>query len=128
VDFSTDGVFVCGMAHAPKSMDESITQAQAAAARAVTIIAKDSVHISPLVSQIDVEKCDGCGVCTEVCPFNAIILEDTVGAGNRADYRSKNIMALCKGCGLCAASCPQKAIDMLHFRDRQIIASICAVV
>ena len=128
VDFATDGIFVCGLAHAPKSMDESIAQAQAAAARAVTILAKDSVQISPLVSQVDVEKCDGCGVCTEVCPFGAIILEDTVGAGNRADYRSKNIMALCKGCGLCAASCPQKAIDMLHFRDQQIIASICAVV
>jgi heterodisulfide reductase subunit A len=128
VDFATDGIFVCGLAHAPKSMDESIAQAQAAAARAVTILAKDSVHISPLVSQVDVEKCDGCGVCAEVCPFGAIILEDTVGAGNRADYRSKNIMALCKGCGLCAASCPQKAIDMLHFRDRQIVASICSVV
>ena len=128
VDFATDGIFVCGLAHAPKSMDESIAQAQAAVARAVTIIAKDSVQISPLVSQVDVEKCDGCGVCTEVCPFGAIILEDTVGAGNRADYRSKNIMALCKGCGLCAASCPQRAIDMLHFRDQQIIASICAVV
>jgi heterodisulfide reductase subunit A len=128
VDFATDGIFVCGLAHAPKSMDESIAQAQAAAARAVTILAKDSVHISPLVSQVDVEKCDGCGVCAEVCPFGAIILEDTVGAGNRADYRSKNIMALCKGCGLCAASCPQKAIDMLHFRNRQIVASICSVV
>jgi heterodisulfide reductase subunit A len=127
VDFATDGIFVCGLAHAPKSIDESIAQAQAAAARAVTILAKDSVRISPLVSQVDVEKCDGCGVCAEVCPFGAIILEDTVGAGNRADYRSKNIMALCKGCGLCAASCPQKAIDMLHFRDRQIVASICSV-
>jgi heterodisulfide reductase subunit A len=67
-------------------------------------------------------------VCAEVSPFGAIILEDTVGTGNRADYRSKNIMASCKGCGLCAASCPQKAIDMLHFRDRQIVASICSVV
>jgi heterodisulfide reductase subunit A len=128
VDLATDGIFVCGLAHAPKAIDESIAQAQAAAARAITILAKDSVHISPLVSQVDVEKCDGCGVCTEVCPFGAIILEDTVGAGNRADFRSKNIMALCKGCGLCAASCPQKAIDMLHFRDRQIVASIRSVV
>ena len=128
VDFANDGIFLCGLAHYPKAIEESISQAMAAASRATTILAKDSVQISPLVSQVDVEKCDGCGVCAEVCPFGAIILEDTVGTGNRADYRSKNIMASCKGCGLCAASCPQKAIDMLHFRDRQIVASICSVV
>jgi heterodisulfide reductase subunit A2 len=128
VDFANDGIFLCGLAHYPKALEESISQAMAAASRATTILAKDSVQISPLVSQVDVEKCDGCGVCAEVCPFGAIILEDTVGTGNRADYRSKNIMASCKGCGLCAASCPQKAIDMLHFRDRQIVASICSVV
>ncbi|MES0445502.1 MAG: 4Fe-4S binding protein, partial [Desulfobacterales bacterium] len=95
--------------------------------RATTVLAKDSIQVSPLVSQVDAEKCDGCGVCTEVCSFGAIILEDTVGAGNRADYRSKNIMASCKGCGLCAASCPQKAIDMFHFRDQQIVASLSAI-
>ena len=127
VEFATDGIFLCGLAHYPKAIEESISQAMAAASRATTILAKDSITVSPLVSHVDTEKCDGCGVCAEVCSFGAIILEDTVGAGNRADYRSKNIMASCKGCGLCAASCPQKAIDMLHFRDQQIIASLCAI-
>ena len=127
VEFATDGIFLCGLAHYPKAIEESISQAMAAASRATTILAKDSITVSPLVSYVDTEKCDGCGVCTEVCSFGAIILEDIVGAGNRADYRSKNIMASCKGCGLCAASCPQKAIDMLHFRDQQIIASLCAI-
>ncbi len=124
VDFATDGIFLCGLAHYPKAIDESIAQAMAAASRATTILAKDSVQISPLVSQIDVEKCIGCGLCTEVCAFAAIELEEVEGKG----YRAKNISASCKGCGLCAASCPQQAIDMLHFRDAQIVASICAVV
>jgi len=124
VDFATDGIFLCGLAHYPKAIDESIAQAMAAASRATTILAKDSVQISPLVSQIDVEKCIGCGLCTEVCAFAAIELEEVEGKG----YRAKNISASCKGCGLCASSCPQQAIDMLHFRDAQIVASICAVV
>jgi heterodisulfide reductase subunit A len=124
VDFATDGIFLCGLAHYPKAVDESIAQAMAAASRATTILAKDSVQISPLVSQIDAEKCIGCGLCEEVCAFSAIELEEIEGKG----YRAKNISASCKGCGLCASSCPQRAIDMLHFRDAQIVASICAVV
>jgi heterodisulfide reductase subunit A len=124
VDFATDGIFLCGLAHYPKTVDESIAQAMAAASRATTILAKDSVQISPLVSQVDAEKCIGCGLCDEICAFNAIILEDPEGKG----YRAKNIPASCKGCGLCAASCPQQAIDMLHFRDQQIVASVCAAI
>jgi heterodisulfide reductase subunit A len=124
VDFATDGIFLCGLAHYPKAIDESIAQAMAAASRATTILAKDSVQISPLVSQIDAEKCIGCGLCAEVCAFSAIELEEIEGKG----YRAKNIPASCKGCGLCASSCPQIAIDMLHFRDAQIVASICAAV
>jgi heterodisulfide reductase subunit A2 len=124
VDFATDGIFVCGLAHYPKSMDESIAQAMAAAGRAGTVLAKDSIQISPLVSQVDTEKCIGCGLCADVCAFSAIELEEIEGKG----YRAKNISASCKGCGLCAASCPQQAIDMLHFRDEQIIAAVCAAV
>ena len=121
VDFASEGIFVCGLAHYPKSIDESIAQAMAAAGRATTILAKDRISISPLVSQVDAEKCIGCGLCTEVCAFSAIVLEEVEGK-----HRAKNITASCKGCGLCAASCPQHAIDMLHFRDQQILASICA--
>jgi heterodisulfide reductase subunit A-like polyferredoxin len=124
VDFASDGLFVCGLAHYPKSVDESIAQAMAAASRAATILARDSIQISPLVSQVDTEKCIGCGLCAEVCAFSAIQLEEVEGKG----YRAKNISASCKGCGLCAASCPQQAIDMLHFRDEQIIAAVSAAV
>jgi heterodisulfide reductase subunit A len=124
VEFASDGLFLCGLAHYPKSMDESIAQAMAAASRAATVLAKDSIKISPLVSQVDAEKCIGCGLCAEVCAFSAIELEEVEGKG----YRAKNIPASCKGCGLCAASCPQQAIDMLHFKDQQIVAAVCAAV
>jgi len=123
VDFATDGLFLCGLAHYPKSIDESIAQAMAAAGKAATVLSKDSIQVSPLVSQIDEERCIGCGLCTEVCAFGAIELEEVEGKG----YRAKNISASCKGCGLCASTCPQQAIDMLHFRNQQIVASICAV-
>ncbi len=123
VDFASDGLFVCGLAHYPKPIDETIAQAMAAAGRAATVLAKSSIAVSPLVSKVDADKCIGCGLCVEVCPFGAIELEEIEGQG----YRAKNISASCKGCGLCASSCPQKAIDMLHFRDQQIMAAVCSV-
>lgn len=124
VDFASDGLFVCGLAHYPKSTEESIAQAMAAAGRAVTVLAKNSIQISPLVSEVNRDLCIGCGLCTEVCPFGAIILEDVEGKG----FKAKNISASCKGCGLCASSCPKKAIDMLHFKDDQILAAVCTAV
>jgi heterodisulfide reductase subunit A len=123
VDFASDGLFVCGLAHYPKPIDESIAQAMAAAGRAATVLAKTAISVSPLVSKVDTGKCIGCGLCTEVCPFGAIIQEDAEGKG----FRAKNISASCKGCGLCASTCPQKAIEMLHFTDEQILAAVCAV-
>jgi heterodisulfide reductase subunit A2 len=123
VDFASDGLFVCGLAHYPKPIDESISQAMAAAGRAATVLAKSAISVSPLVSKVDADQCIGCGLCVEVCPFGAIELEEVEGKG----YRARNISASCKGCGLCASSCPKKAIDMLHFRDQQIMAAVCSV-
>jgi len=122
VDFTTDGLFVCGLAHYPKPLEESIAQAQAAASRAATVLSRSAVEISPLVSQVDEEKCIGCGLCIEICPFGAIVEQEMAEGGLRAE----TITASCKGCGLCAASCPQKAIDMLHFKEEQIVSSLRA--
>jgi len=122
VDFATDGVFVCGLAHYPKPIEESIAQAQAAAARAANVLAQEFVEVEPIVSVVDQELCIGCGLCEAACVFGAIRLIKVEGKG----YRAENIPASCKGCGVCAASCPQIAIDMIHFRDRQIVAAIKA--
>jgi heterodisulfide reductase subunit A len=120
VDFATAGVFVAGLAHYPKPVDESIAQAGAAAARASAVLAKPWVEVEPIVSVVDRELCIGCGMCEANCPFGAIRLHEEKGKG----YRAETVSASCKGCGVCAASCPQKAIDMKHFRDSQIIAAI----
>ncbi|MCF8109711.1 MAG: FAD-dependent oxidoreductase [Desulfohalobiaceae bacterium] len=124
VEFANDGLFMCGLAHYPKAMEESIAQAKAAAGRAATILAKPKVHISPLISQIDQDLCIGCGLCVERCPFGAIEPEQVA----EGIVRARNIPASCKGCGICAASCPKRAIDMLHYRDAQIEAAIEAAV
>jgi heterodisulfide reductase subunit A len=122
VDFATDGVFVAGLAHYPKPIEESIAQAQAAASRAATVLTQAKVEVEPIVSVVNQDGCIGCGLCEASCPFAAIRLVKVHGKG----YRAENISASCKGCGICAAACPQQAIDMKHFRDKQILAVIHA--
>jgi len=122
VEFSTEGIFVCGLAHCPKPIEESIAQAQAAASKATKILVQPHLKLEPTVSRIDPELCVGCGLCEKSCPFGAIRRYEVVGRG----YVAESIPASCKGCGVCAAACPQKAIDMLHFRHSQIVATIRA--
>ena len=117
VDFATDGVFLCGMTHYPKPVDESIAQAKAAAARALTVLSRDSINIGGIVATINEERCSGCGGCVEVCSYNAITMdfEKNVAVVNDA---------LCKGCGACAATCPSEAPSLMGFNNDQLYAQI----
>ena len=117
VDFATDGVFVCGLAHAPKTIDESITQAQAAAARAVTVLAKKEIKLGGIISHIAPELCSGCLGCVNVCPFNAI-------AFDAKKFVAEVNPALCKGCGACSAACPSEAPALMGFNNNQLYAQI----
>jgi len=117
VDFATDGIFVCGLAHAPKSLDESITQAQAAAARAVTVLSMENIKMGGIVSHIIPERCSGCMGCINVCPFGAITFDPE-------KFVAKVNPALCKGCGACSAACPSEAPALMGFDNNQLYAQI----
>jgi heterodisulfide reductase subunit A len=117
IDFSTDGVFVCGLAHSPKPIDESIAQGLGAAARSVTLLSQKEMFGNAIVASINPETCSGCQGCLKVCPYEAIrYLED------------KKICevneVICKGCGACAATCPSASAQLKRFTSEQIYAQI----
>jgi heterodisulfide reductase subunit A2 len=116
VDFATDGVFLCGLAHFPKPIGESLAQAQAVASRAATILARTTLHFSGIVASIAPMCCSGCGTCIALCPYSAPRFNDK----GKAEINP----ALCKGCGLCTASCRSGAIRLMGFDDAQIFAMI----
>jgi heterodisulfide reductase subunit A len=119
LDFATDGIFLCGLAHWPKFIEESISQACGAAARAATILSKKTLEAEGAVAHVDENLCIGCGLCISLCPYSAIEKDE------RGIARVKEV--LCKGCGTCGASCPKRAITMYHFTDEQIIAQGLAI-
>jgi heterodisulfide reductase subunit A len=118
VDFATDGIYVCGTAHSPKTISESIAQAYAAASRAGIPMALKQVKTEAITAVVDEEWCTGCGTCIKLCPYNAIQKDE------RGIARVNDV--LCKGCGVCAASCPEKAIAMRHFSDEEVLAEATA--
>lgn len=121
VDFATDGVFLCGLAHWPKSIEESISQACAAAARAITILSKEKLEVEGAIANVDENLCSGCRICESICEYGAIEMREEDGK-----RRAHVLEALCKGCGTCGSSCPVGAISMLHFTDDQILAQVRA--
>ncbi|NIO20726.1 MAG: FAD-dependent oxidoreductase, partial [Candidatus Aenigmarchaeota archaeon] len=125
VDFATDGVYLCGLAHSAKATEESIMQAQAAAARAATILSQDRVELEANISQVIDEGCDGCAYCVEPCPYQAITLIEYMRDGSVKKTVDVDETA-CKGCGCCMATCPKKGIFVRGFKLEQIGAQINA--
>jgi heterodisulfide reductase subunit A len=120
VEFATDGIFMCGTAHSPKFIDESIAQAQAAASRAMTILAREEMRAGGPIAVVNRLKCTACGVCEAVCPFGAIevLAEEREAVVNDA---------LCKGCGMCVASCRSGALDLGGVSDEQTFSLVQAL-
>jgi heterodisulfide reductase subunit A2 len=110
VDFATEGLFLCGLAHSPKMIDENISQAKAAAARAATILSKTQLEVGAQVSSVDQNKCISCMTCVKACPYGAPFLN--------YDHKAEVEKAKCMGCGICASECPARAIQLNHFQSR----------
>jgi len=122
VDFATEGIFVCGMAHSPKSIEESISQAKAAVSRACTLLTKGTLEAEGIIATVNPNRCTACELCMQVCAYNAIEIEET-----RRGKAAKVNSALCKGCGACAATCRCSAIDIKGFTDMQMSSIISAL-
>jgi heterodisulfide reductase subunit A len=118
-EFATPGLFLCGMAHYPKPIDESVAHALAATSRALTFLSRESIQVGGIVSRILAERCSACMGCIQVCPYEAITL-------NREKHAAEINEALCKGCGACAATCPSEAVVLSGFDHRQLYAQIAS--
>jgi len=118
VDFASEGIFLAGLAHYPKPLEESIAQAKAAASRAMTILAKEGILAGGVVASINADSCAGCLTCVRECPYGIPIV---------STYSARIDPSQCHGCGACAAECPAKAITMQHFTDQQLIAKVEAL-
>ncbi len=116
VDFATDGIFLCGTAHGPKDITDSIIQALGAAGRALALLRNERIEGEPIVSIVDESLCTGCGTCIELCPYGAIERTE--------DDKARVVEALCKGCGVCTSSCPEFAINLQGFTNEQILAQM----
>jgi len=120
LDFAADGVYLCGMAHSPRFLDEAMAQAQGAAVRAVGLLSKDELEATPIVASVNPRLCSACGLCVEVCPYDARVLEPG------APY-AEVIEVLCQGCGACIVACPNKASQQKGFEVPQVYSMLDSV-
>jgi heterodisulfide reductase subunit A len=116
VDFASEGLFLCGTAHAPKFMSETISQAYAVAGRAASILSRKLMPVGGQTAWVDPDKCISCMTCVHVCPY----LAPMIGKDNKAEVQA----AVCMGCGSCTSSCPAKAISLHHYLDTQVLGAI----
>jgi heterodisulfide reductase subunit A len=126
VDSTVDGLFLAGLCHHPKPLDEAISQAKAAVMRAGIVLARSAMQLDAIKSEVTA-RCDGCGLCVDVCPYMALKLEEYQDNG-RPHRRIVSDKALCKGCGLCEATCPKDGITVHGFTMDQLQAQVDAVV
>jgi len=127
VDFAAEGIFMAGLAHYPKFLDETIAQAQAAASRASNILSQETMRTNARVAVVDPAKCVGCLTCVRICPFDVPKVVNTyTGVGNilGAAYIEA---AICHGCGNCASECPAQAIQLMHYTDAQTLTKVDAL-
>ncbi len=128
VDFATDGIFLAGLAHYPKPIEESIAQAQAAVARAVTVLSSRWVDLDLVKARVNAERCDACALCVNVCPYEALSIERAAGDTDGEKGRQELVVrpAKCKGCGTCQATCPKEGISVTGFSYSQLSAQVRA--
>jgi len=126
VDSTVDGLFLAGMCHYPKPVDEAIAQGQAAASRAGVILSKKSLKLDAIKSAVT-HNCDGCALCIDICPYNAIELIAYTDENDTQHRRIKTNQALCKGCGICAATCPKEGVVVNGFTPGQLKAQVDAI-
>jgi heterodisulfide reductase subunit A len=119
VDFASDGLFMAGLAHYPKPVDETIAQAKASVARAMTILSKKGILVGGVVASVNPDRCAVCLTCVRTCPYGVPRIGD--------EGYAVIDPAECRGCGACVAECPGKAISLQHFTDEQIIAKTDAL-
>jgi len=128
VDFSTDGVFMAGMAHYPKLLDETMIQAQAAAARAARVLSQETLTAGGRVAVVDQERCTGCLTCVRICPFGVPVMQAAASGVGHIMGAAYIEPAICQGCGTCAAECPARAIQLTHYTDAQLRGKVRALV
>lgn len=128
VDFSTDGIYMAGMAHYPKLLDESIIQAQAAASRAARVLCQETLVAGGRVAVVEPDKCTGCLTCVRICPFNVPQIRFNLAGVGRIFGAAYIEPATCQGCGSCVAECPARAIQLMHYTDDQMAVKVSALV
>jgi heterodisulfide reductase subunit A len=120
VDSIIDGIFICGLANAPRNLEEEVTQAQAAAQRAANLLARERLESGRIVSEVNARKCSGCGLCVTACPYHARLID-------KEEKVAVIEEALCQGCGTCIAVCPNGAAKLRGLKEKQVFSMIEAL-
>jgi heterodisulfide reductase subunit A len=128
VETAVSGVFLAGACQSPKDIPDTVAQASAAASKVVGLFSKDKMEVEPMIASVNQLVCSGCETCYNVCPYNAIEMENKEIRKGEIKHVAKVLESMCKGCGACVGSCYSKAIDLKGWSDRQIMEEIKVVI